>query len=185
MASSKANQRPANQRLVAHVRACPSDPRRGVISIGTLRIPCALGRSGVKTRKREGDGATPRACLQPVCLYYRFDQPLRPPSTRLPARIIRPDDGWCDDPASMAYNRRVRRPWRESHEDLWRDDHLYDLVIETDWNRRPRRPFFGSAIFIHLARERYKPTEGCLAVSRKDMRLLLSRLDRIRCFKIG
>ena len=67
---------------------------------------------------------------------------------------------------------------------MWRDDHLYDLVIETDWNHCPRRPSYGSAIFIHLARAGYQPTEGCIALSRKDMRLLLAVIDRIRCFKM-
>ncbi len=174
----------ANKPLTAFVRPCPSDPRRGIISIGTLRLACALGRSGPTRRKREGDGATPRASLKPVRIFYRPDQDLRPPRSGLPRHIIRPNDGWCDAPASWAYNRLVKLPFTDSHERLWRDDHLYDLVIETDWNHRPRRPYYGSAIFIHLARDGHKPTEGCIALTRKDMRLLLAHLARIRCFKV-
>lgn len=171
--------------ITAFVRPKLSDPRHGVISIGPLRLRCALGRSGVIQQKREGDGATPRTLLRPLRIFYRFGQTLLPPPRGLPSRIIRQDDGWCDAPLSPAYNRLVKLPFPLSHETLWRKDHLYDLVIETDWNHRPRRAFHGSAIFIHLAREGYQPTEGCIALSRKDMRLLLAQLHRIRCFRIG
>ena len=154
----------ANRPITAFVRARPSDRRRGIISIGPLRLACALGRSG---------------------LNYRADQNLRPTTSRLPQQIIRLDDGWCDAPGSFSYNRHIKIPFNKSHERLWRDDHLYDLVIETDWNTCPRLPYRGSAIFIHLARDGYKPTEGCIALSRKDMRLLLMWLGRIRCFRIS
>ncbi len=173
-----------NRPVTAYVRACPSDQRRGILSIGPLRLACALGRSGVKHHKREGDGATPRARLAPIRILFRADRDLRPIGRRLPRHVIRPDDGWSDASHSFAYNRRVKLPIQESHERLWRDDPLYDLVIETDWNHCPRRASRGSAIFIHLARVGYKPTEGCIALSRKDMRLLLARIDRIRCFKV-
>jgi len=174
----------ANSPITAFVRPRPSDPRRGIIAIGTLRLPCALGRSGVTQRKREGDGATPRARLAPIRIFYRPDQNLKPTGRRLPQQRIKTTDGWCDAPHSFAYNRRVTLPFSHSHEKMWRDDHLYDLVIETDWNHCPRRPSHGSAIFIHLARAGYQPTEGCIALSRKDMRLLLAVIDRIGCFKV-
>lgn len=174
----------ANRPLTAFVRACPSDPRRGLISVGTLQLPCALGRSGVSQRKREGDGATPRARLVPIRIFYRPDKTLRPTGRSLPQQRIKTTDGWCDAPHAFAYNRRVTLPFAHSHERLWRDDHLYDLVIETDWNHCPRRPSHGSAIFIHLARPGYQPTEGCIALTRKDMRLLLAVIDRIGCFKV-
>jgi L,D-peptidoglycan transpeptidase YkuD (ErfK/YbiS/YcfS/YnhG family) len=175
----------ANKPVTAFVRPLVSNRRLGVISIGSLRLRCALGRSGVSMNKREGDGATPRATLKPLRIFYRFDQTLRPMPCNITSRVIRRDDGWCDAPLSSAYNRLVKLPFPWSHETLWRKDHLYDLVIETDWNHRPRRPFHGSAIFIHLAREGYQPTEGCIALSRRDMRLLLAQLHRIRGFKIG
>ena len=185
MTQSKVKKSRSINLTTAFVRVRPSDPRRGLIEIGSLKLPCALGRSGVRVNKREGDGATPVTRLRPVRIFYRFDRTFRPPNTHLPRRIIKANDGWCDAPLSPAYNRLVSCPFPHSHEQMWRQDHLYDLVIETDWNLKPRRPFHGSAIFIHLAREGYKPTEGCIALSRKDMRLLLLKLARIRAFKIG
>jgi L,D-peptidoglycan transpeptidase YkuD (ErfK/YbiS/YcfS/YnhG family) len=97
-------------------------------------------------------------------------------------RPIRPGDGWCDAPADRNYNRPVKLPYPASHERLWRDDALYDLVVVLGYNDRPRSLGRGSAIFMHLARKNYLPTAGCIALSRADMLKLLVRLkprDRI------
>jgi L,D-peptidoglycan transpeptidase YkuD (ErfK/YbiS/YcfS/YnhG family) len=91
-------------------------------------------------------------------------------------RPIRPADGWCDAPADGNYNRRVKLPYSASHERLWRDDALYDLVVVLGYNDRPRSLGRGSAIFMHLARPGYVPTAGCIALSRADMLKLLARL---------
>ncbi len=166
----------------ATVVARPSDRTKGEVVIGTLRIPCALGRSGPKRRKREGDGATPRALLKPVAIFVR-PGPFRP-RTRLPVGTIRRSDGWCDDVRSFRYNKRVALPFAGSHERMWREDRLYDVVIDTDWNRVPAVRGGGSAIFIHIAREGFRPTEGCIALSPKGMRSLLARIDRIRGLRV-
>ncbi len=158
-----------------HLYHHPTDHQRGILRLGPITLPCALGRAGSVTRKREGDGGTPRAVLRPVAVYFRSDQ-WRTRSFALPAKSITPNDGWCDDALSHRYNRLIRRPSRFSHETLWRQDRLYDIVIETDWNRRPATRGRGSAIFIHLARDGFTPTEGCIALDRKGMELLLPRL---------
>ena len=93
---------------------------------------------------------------------------MRQPRCR--AGSSRPDDGWCDDPGDRNYNRPVRLPYPASHEAMWRDDHLYDVVVVLGHNDGPRRRGVGSAIFFHLADPRRRPTAGCIAVSRKDMR---------------
>ncbi len=91
---------------------------------------------------------------------------------------MRADDGWCDDPASPAYNRPVRAPFTQSHQRLWRSDHLYDVCLVLDFNRRPRRYAGGSAIFFHLAHGDMRPTQGCIAIAPAAMRRLLPRLHR-------
>ena len=150
--------------------------RARLVGVG-LSLPCAIGRSGVVVGKREGDGGTPRGILRPVAVYVRRNHwPTR--AFRLPSRTITPRLGWCDDVTSSRYNRPISLPSPSSHETLWRDDDLYDIVIETDWNRRPAIRGRGSAIFIHLARSGFKPTEGCIALDRKSMMLFLNRLDR-------
>ncbi|MCB1489061.1 MAG: L,D-transpeptidase family protein [Bauldia sp.] len=141
---------------------------------GGLTVPCALGRGGIATRKREGDGVTPAGRFALLTVLYRPDR-LRRPATALPVAPIRPDSGWCDDPADRRYNRPVRLPYAASHEELWRSDHLYDLVVVLDYNlARPRRGA-GSAIFFHLATPGFAPTAGCVAVTEQAMRRILAR----------
>ncbi|WP_245261242.1 L,D-transpeptidase [Chelativorans sp. J32] len=151
---------------------------QGLLSIGGLVFPCALGRSGVSSVKREGDGATPRSAMRPLSIYFRRDR--RPGGigpVRLPTRPIRPDLGWCDAARNANYNRPVKLPCDASHEKMKRDDGLYDVCVVLDWNITPRKRGAGSAIFLHLARPGMKPTEGCIAVTPRTMTRLLPALS--------
>jgi L,D-peptidoglycan transpeptidase YkuD (ErfK/YbiS/YcfS/YnhG family) len=135
------------------------------LAIGARQFPCALGRSGITATKREGDGATPAGSFPLRYVMFRADRLARPP-TLLEAIPIAPDDGWCDDPADAAhYNRPVRLPHPARHERLWRADALYDLVVALGYNDAPPVPGLGSAIFLHVARSDYGPTEGCVALA--------------------
>ena len=148
---------------------------QGVLQVGAVRLPCALGRGGIRARKREGDGATPRGLWRLRLVYFRPERGRRP-QTALPVQPLRPDDGWCDAAADRNYNRKVRRPYPASAEQMWRDDALYDVVIVLDYNERPRVRGKGSAIFMHIARPGFRPTEGCIALRAVDMRKLLGLL---------
>jgi L,D-peptidoglycan transpeptidase YkuD (ErfK/YbiS/YcfS/YnhG family) len=152
---------------------------RGVVRLGGLAFPCALGRSGRSVRKREGDGATPVGRWRLLGVLYRSDRGRRP-STRLPVRPIAPDDGWCDAPGDRNYNRPVRHPYPASAERLWREDGLYDIVVVLSHNVRPRVRGAGSAVFMHLARPGYRPTEGCIALKREHLLRLLERCRTLR-----
>jgi L,D-peptidoglycan transpeptidase YkuD (ErfK/YbiS/YcfS/YnhG family) len=105
---------------------------------------------------------------------YRADRGKRP-RTQLPVRAIRVSDGWCDDPVEANYNRLVTLPAARSAEGLWRADRLYDVVVVLGYNDRPRVKGRGSAVFVHLARPGYTPTDGCIALSRRDLVRLLAR----------
>ncbi|HLW27383.1 MAG TPA: L,D-transpeptidase family protein [Kiloniellales bacterium] len=142
------------------------------------RFPCAIGRGGIRSAedKREGDGATPLGRWPLRSLLYRPDRGA-PPRTALPTTPISPEDGWCDDPASDAYNRPVRLPFAPSHEKMWREDGLYDLVVVLSHNDSPPRPGMGSAIFLHCASEDLKPTEGCVALRRPDLERVLGLFE--------
>jgi L,D-peptidoglycan transpeptidase YkuD (ErfK/YbiS/YcfS/YnhG family) len=156
------------------VRRLSAAATRGRLVCGSLDVACALGRGGITRDKREGDGATPAGRFELLEIYYRADRIPRP-QTRLPLTPIQPWMGWCDDPGHPRYNRLIRRPFDASHEAMWRDDPLYDIVVVLDCNLHPAVPGRGSAIFFHLARPGYTPTEGCIAVKDRDMRLLLER----------
>jgi L,D-peptidoglycan transpeptidase YkuD (ErfK/YbiS/YcfS/YnhG family) len=105
-------------------------------------------------------------------LLYRADR-LNAPETALDCAVIAPEDGWCDDPGDAAYNRPVRLPYPASHEKMTRDDHLYDVVVVLGHNDDPVVPGAGSAIFLHVARDDYGPTEGCVALALPDLLALL------------
>jgi L,D-peptidoglycan transpeptidase YkuD (ErfK/YbiS/YcfS/YnhG family) len=85
-------------------------------------------------------------------------------------------DGWCDAPGDRNYNRPVRHPYPASAERLWREDELYDVLVVLGHNQRPRLRGGGSAIFMHVARPGYLPTEGCIALERGHLLALLERL---------
>ena len=133
---------------------------------------CALGRNGVRKDKREEDGATPAGRFPLREVYFRADR-VAAPSTGLPASPISLDLGWCDDPADAAYNKPVRLPYAARHERLWRDDALYDLLAVIGYNDDPVEPGRGSAIFLHVARPDFAPTEGCVAMRLADLSELL------------
>jgi len=147
----------------------------GRLTCGSLTLKCALGRSGISTAKREGDGATPRGRFGFESAYYRRDQ-LRRPVTPLAVRETRPDDGWCDATEDRNYNRFVKHPYPASAERLWRRDRLYDVVVVVGYNRRPRYRAKGSAIFMHVAEASYRPTEGCVALARQDLLKVLAAI---------
>lgn len=169
-------------RLVFAGSLSPSSPC-GHLRSGGLVLRCAFGRSGRAARKREGDGATPHGRLRLLTVLYRADRVGRPPGRSV--RRIRPDDGWCDSPADRNYNRKVQLPYTASAEVLLRDDGLYDYVGVLDYNLRPRVRGRGSAIFLHVARGDLKPTEGCIALSRRDLVRLLGWLAGGGLFVVG
>ncbi len=136
---------------------------------------CAVGRGGLVEDKREGDGATPIGCWPLRRLLYRPDRGARP-VTALPLRAMAPEDGWCDDPADPNYNQPLCLPYASGHERLWRADSLYDLVVVLGYNDDPPRAGKGSAIFLHVARDDYGPTEGCVALAKDDLIDLLALL---------
>jgi len=129
---------------------------------------CAIGRGGLGEKGGEGDGITPVGRWSMRRVLYRADR-MEKPATALPCQAIAPDDGWCDDPADPAYNRPVRLPYPASHETMTRDDQLYDVVVVLAHNDDPVVPGAGSAIFLHVARDDYGPTEGCVALALPDL----------------
>lgn len=147
----------------------------GTARWGRHAVPCALGRSGVivEAAKREGDGATPGGQFPLRHVLWREDRLARP-TTRLTCLPIGVRDGWCDDPQRPEYNKPVSLPFAGSAERLWRDDHLYDIVVVLGHNDDPPRAGMGSAIFLHIAKPGLAPTEGCVAMAKSDLGALLA-----------
>ena len=166
------------------VRMRPGRRTGGLLLAGPHALSVVLGRGGVRANKLEGDGATPRGQFRLLRLWWRGDRHLRP-RTLLPVRRISPDLAWCEDPADPRYNRPFRRSTGETGDRLWRQDRLYDLVIEIDHNSRPRVTGRGSAVFLHVARPDRSPTAGCVALTQQDLRRLLARVRSKTRIAIG
>lgn len=143
---------------------------------GETELSCVIGRGGLNPDKREGDGATPVGRYRLDGVLYRPDR-VAPPDTLLACRPLTPDDGWCDAPDAADYNRWVRLPFGPSHERLWRDDGLYDVIVITSHNADPVVPGAGSAIFVHVWAADRGPTEGCVACDRAALLTFLATAD--------
>ena len=157
------------------VRGLSRGATQGKLHLGLMHYPCALGRGGRGAKGGEGDGVTPIGRWRIRQVFFRSDR-LRRPRTALPILPLSPQLGWCDAPGDANYNRLVPLPYPASHETLWRGDGLYDLVAVLGYNDEPRSHGRGSAIFLHLAHPDYRPTEGCVAISRPHMLMVLARL---------
>jgi len=166
------------------VRPRPGSPTQGWLTVGDRTFRVALGRGGILANKREGDGGTPRGVFRLLRLWWRADRHPRPP-TLLPARRITRDLAWCEDRGDRRYNRAFRRSPDAPGDRLWRDDRLYDFVVEIDHNTCPRVAGRGSAVFIHVARPGFRPTAGCVAMTLPRLRWLLGRVGPKTRIAIG
>ncbi len=147
----------------------------GILVWNDKRFRCAIGKNSVTENKREGDMATPLGCFPIREILYRKDK-IQKPKTLFPVSEITPDDGWCDDINSPEYNKKIKLPFPSSHENLWREDDVYDCIVILGYNDNPPEPGKGSAIFMHVARESYSPTAGCIALSLDNLLALLKEI---------
>ena len=135
---------------------------------------CAIGKNGISEKKQEGDGTTPAGKFKITKLLYRKDR-IAGLHSKIPTGQIQPSIGWCDEPGDSRYNQQVKLPYKSSHEVLYRNDEIYDIIGITNHNSNPVRSGSGSAIFIHLIRRAgYYPTKGCIAFREKHLREIIS-----------
>ena len=141
------------------------------------QFKCSIGKSGFSKNKKEGDGCTPVGTFYIENVYYRADK-IKSLETNINKVKIKKIDGWCDDPSQKEYNQLIHFPYDFSAEELYREDSVYNIVCVLNYNTNPVKPGIGSAIFIHVAKEGYKPTEGCIALKQEDLIFLLSFIDK-------
>ena len=165
------------------VRRAPGYPTQARVQLSHGIRPAAIGRGGIRPLKREGDGGTPLGRFPIRQVLYRADRVSRP-RVGVPVRAIHADDGWCEDPSDRSYNRLVQIPEMSDADRLMREDALYDYVLVLGHNDRPRIRGRGSAIFVHLARDGYAATAGCIAFSKSDLRAVLAEIKRGSSFLV-
>ena len=147
------------------------------------KLRCSLGKRGISIKKKEGDKKTPKGEFKLKYILYRKDRVLDL-QTALKKIKIDKKMGWCDDPKSSYYNKIIKYPFKYRSEKLWRKDNIYDIIIIIDYNLNPVIKNRGSAIFLHIAKKNYQPTNGCIAVSKNNIKLLLSKINKKTKIKI-
>ena len=136
------------------------------------KVKCAIGKRGIGKKRREGDLITPKGLFKIKKVYFRKDK-VRGLKTKFSMRAITKNMGWCNDPKSNKYNKLIKYPFAFNAEKLFRNDNIYDIVIVLNFNSRPVKKNKGSAIFLHVAKRKYKPTEGCVAIKKNELKKLL------------
>ncbi len=139
------------------------------------RIKCALGKRGIGTKKKEGDLITPKGLYKIRFILYRKDR-VKNLKTKKKKLIIKKNMGWCNDPNSKSYNKLIKLPFKFNYEKLFRNDRIYDIVLVLEYNMSPIKKNKGSAIFIHIAKENFKSTEGCVAIKKTQLKKLVSEI---------
>ena len=147
------------------------------IYLQNYKLRCSIGKNGISYKKKEGDNKTPRGKFKLKYILYRKDR-IPNLKTKLKKIVICKEMGWCDDPNSKYYNQMVKLPFKGSAEKLWLKDNIYDIIIIIDYNLNPVIKFKGSAIFLHLAKNTYQSTKGCVAINKNDMKLLLEKINK-------
>lgn len=148
-----------------------------VLSYDGTFFNCVIGREGITQNKKEGDWKTPAGIFNIEKIYYRKDR-IPELATDFEMIPITKEMGWCDDVSSPFYNQPITIPSTFKHEDMWRDDELYDIVAVLNYNTNPIFPGKGSAIFIHVSRPNMEYTEGCIALAKEDLLLFLTKISR-------
>jgi L,D-peptidoglycan transpeptidase YkuD (ErfK/YbiS/YcfS/YnhG family) len=158
--------------------------KSGYLKYKDNKFRCALGKSGVNKKEKEGDNITPKGLFKIVKIYYREDK-IKKFKTFIKKIKIKKNMGWCDDPKSLSYNKQIRLPSKFGHEKLYRSDNIYDLVAVLNYNIKPIIKNRGSAIFMHIAKRNYKKTSGCIAMKKENLLFLLENIKKNNRIKIG
>ena len=149
--------------------------KSGYLKYKDFKFKCALGKAGVGKKKIEGDNITPKGTFEIVKIYYRSDK-IKKIYSKIKLFKINKKMGWCNDPISKKYNQLIKLPSKYTHEKLYRQDNVYDLVVVLNYNTTPIIKNKGSAIFMHVAKKNYKKTEGCVALKKKHLVKLIENI---------
>ena len=141
------------------------------------KVKCAIGKRGIGKKQKEGDQITPRGTFKIKNILYRKDKInyIRSVIKKTP---IKKNMGWCDDPKSKDYNKLIKYPFNYKSEKLYRPKNIYDIILVLDFNMRPIKKNKGSAIFIHISNNKYSPTQGCIAIKKKELLKLIKFIDK-------
>ena len=158
--------------------------KSGYLKFKNLKFKCSLGKSGIGEKRIEGDNITPKGTFKVTRIYYRGDK-IKKIKSKNKLFKIKKNFGWCDQPNSKYYNKLIQLPSKLSHEKLYRRDNIYDVILVLNYNMNPTIRYKGSAIFIHVARKKFPPTKGCIAICRKNLLYLTEHIPKNIKIKIA
>jgi L,D-peptidoglycan transpeptidase YkuD (ErfK/YbiS/YcfS/YnhG family) len=158
--------------------------KSGYLKYKNLKFRCALGKAGIKKKEKEGDNITPRGIFEITKILYRADKIKKIKAFIRPIKIKK-NMGWCDDSKSDYYNKQIKLPNKFGHERLYRNDNLYDIILVLNYNTNPIIKKKGSAIFIHVSKNSYKKTKGCIALKKKHLLKLIPLIKKNTKIKIN
>ena len=156
---------------------------KNYLTYNKLKVKCAIGKKGIGYKKKEGDLITPIGKFKIKFVLYRQDRVKI--LTKLKKKIIKKKMGWCDDPKSSHYNKLIELPFAHSHEKLFRKENIYDIILVLNYNMNPVKKNKGSAIFIHIAKNNFKKTRGCVAIKKINLIRLIKEISRNTKVKIS
>ena len=151
--------------------------------INEYKVKCALGKRGIKKKKKEGDLITPKGNFKIKYVLYRKDR-VSNLNTKLKKIAIHKNMGWCDDYKSKKYNKLIKFPFKYHAEKLYKKNNTYDIIVVLNYNMNPVKKNKGSAIFLHIAKKNYQNTEGCLAIKKNDLKRILNMINKKTIVKI-
>ena len=157
--------------------------KKKFIYLRDYKVKCAIGKRGITNKKIEGDKCTPRGRFKFKYIFYRKER-VKNIRSKLKIIPIKKNFGWCDDVRSKSYNKFIKFPFKYRAERLYLKQNIYDIIVVIDYNLNPIRKKKGSAIFLHIAKKNYSPTLGCIAVSKNDLKYLISIINKNTFLKI-
>ena len=153
------------------------------LSYNNYKAKCAIGKRGIRNKRKEGDLITPKGKFKIKYILFRKDR-IKNIQTQIKKKVIKKNMGWCDDPKSKEYNKLIRLPFKYGHEKLYRKENIYDVILVLNYNTNPIVKNKGSAIFIHVAKQNYKKTQGCVALKKKHLLKIIKDLNKNTIIKI-
>ena len=148
---------------------------KNYLTYNKLKVRCAIGKKGIGYKRKEGDLITPKGRFKIKYILYRKDRVKF--STKIKKKVIKKNMGWCDDPNSKQYNKLVKLPFFYRHEKLFKKESIYDIVLVLNYNMNPIKKNKGSAIFIHVAKNNFRKTEGCVAIKKQNLIKIVKKLN--------
>ena len=148
---------------------------KNYLTYNKLKVRCAIGKKGIGYKRKEGDLITPKGRFKIKYILYRKDRVKI--STKMKKKVIKKNMGWCDDPNSKQYNKLVKLPFFYRHEKLFKKENIYDIVLVLNYNMNPIKKNKGSAIFIHVAKNNFRKTEGCVAIKKQNLIKIVKKLN--------